>query len=243
MITIVEGDFTLPDRRPSLSTLYGSKSADEKGNNNFRGVKSRRSTICSRLMAEARTLDELRDAARALDRVVMWSHWQVPDLYASDEKSSYWNKFGMPARRPKYFTIESALSAFPAWPLGTWWMIDPGKPQAVACDCRIMLIYILKRLALMMPTLLGALTITFIVIQFVPGGPVEQMMAEARAGQRRRRQRLQGRPRQRREADRGAEEAVRLRQAGARALRRDARQLRCASTSAAASCRTRTSGS
>jgi microcin C transport system permease protein len=42
--------------------------------------------------------------------------------------------------------------------------------------------YILKRILLMVPTLLGALTITFIVIQFVPGGPVEQIMAEASAG-------------------------------------------------------------
>ena len=41
--------------------------------------------------------------------------------------------------------------------------------------------YILKRVALMVPTLLGALTITFVVMQFVPGGPVEQIMAEARA--------------------------------------------------------------
>ncbi len=47
-----------------------------------------------------------------------------------------------------------------------------------------MLSYILKRLLLMVPTLIGALTITFIVIQFVPGGPVEQIMAEARVGQR-----------------------------------------------------------
>ncbi len=46
-----------------------------------------------------------------------------------------------------------------------------------------MLSYILKRLLLMIPTLLGALTITFIVVQFVPGGPVEQLMAEARASQ------------------------------------------------------------
>jgi len=46
-----------------------------------------------------------------------------------------------------------------------------------------MLPYILKRLGLMIPTLLGVLTITFIVMQFVPGGPVEQIMAEARAGQ------------------------------------------------------------
>ena len=34
----------------------------------------------------------------------------------------------------------------------------------------------------MIPTLLGALTITFIVMQFVPGGPVEQIMAEAASG-------------------------------------------------------------
>jgi microcin C transport system permease protein len=47
-----------------------------------------------------------------------------------------------------------------------------------------MLIYFLKRLALMVPTLLGVLTITFIVIQFVPGGPVEQVLAEARASQK-----------------------------------------------------------
>ncbi|MDP1647178.1 MAG: ABC transporter permease subunit [Rubrivivax sp.] len=46
-----------------------------------------------------------------------------------------------------------------------------------------MLAYILKRILLMVPTLLGALTITFVVMQFVPGGPVEQIMAEARAGQ------------------------------------------------------------
>ena len=45
-----------------------------------------------------------------------------------------------------------------------------------------MLSYILKRLLLMVPTLLGVLTVTFVVVQFVPGGPVEQLMAEARMG-------------------------------------------------------------
>ncbi len=42
--------------------------------------------------------------------------------------------------------------------------------------------YILKRLLLMVPTLLGVLLVTFLVTQFVPGGPVEQYMAEAKAG-------------------------------------------------------------
>ncbi len=38
--------------------------------------------------------------------------------------------------------------------------------------------YILKRLLLMIPTLLGILIVTFTIVQFVPGGPVEQMVAQ-----------------------------------------------------------------
>jgi microcin C transport system permease protein len=38
--------------------------------------------------------------------------------------------------------------------------------------------YIAKRLFLMVPTLFGVLLVTFIVTQFVPGGPVEQMVAQ-----------------------------------------------------------------
>ena len=43
--------------------------------------------------------------------------------------------------------------------------------------------YILKRILLMVPTLLGVLLITFLVIQFVPGGPVDQYIAESRRTQ------------------------------------------------------------
>jgi microcin C transport system permease protein len=38
--------------------------------------------------------------------------------------------------------------------------------------------YILRRIALMVPTLLGIMLINFVVIQFAPGGPVEQVIAE-----------------------------------------------------------------
>lgn len=40
--------------------------------------------------------------------------------------------------------------------------------------------YILKRLLLMIPTLFGILVITFVITQFVPGGPVEQLTAQLR---------------------------------------------------------------
>src|SRR5215469_362332 len=40
--------------------------------------------------------------------------------------------------------------------------------------------YLIRRLLLVIPTLFGIIAINFIVIQFAPGGPVEQMMAELR---------------------------------------------------------------
>jgi peptide/nickel transport system substrate-binding protein/microcin C transport system substrate-binding protein len=126
MITIAGGTFTLPDVA-TLTSTWGSKAADEKGNNNFRGVKSPVLDHLLEVMNGAATLDELRDASRALDRVAMWHHGQVPDLYSSEERASYWNKFDMPAARPRYFSIDSALIEYPAWPLVTWWM-KPARP-------------------------------------------------------------------------------------------------------------------
>ena len=40
--------------------------------------------------------------------------------------------------------------------------------------------YLLRRLLLVVPTLLGIIVINFVVVQFAPGGPVEQMLAELR---------------------------------------------------------------
>ncbi len=40
--------------------------------------------------------------------------------------------------------------------------------------------YLVRRLLLLLPTLLGIIAINFAVVQFAPGGPVEQAIAEAR---------------------------------------------------------------
>jgi len=124
IVTIVEGDFTLPHIADLVQT-YGSKAADEKGSDNLRGVKSRAVDALLAAMSTARTLDELRDAARALDRVVMWNHWQVPELYSNEERASYWNRFGLPATRPLYYTLESSLVELPPWAVVTWWQVRP----------------------------------------------------------------------------------------------------------------------
>jgi peptide/nickel transport system substrate-binding protein/microcin C transport system substrate-binding protein len=121
LVTIVEVEFNLPDAT-GLKASYGSKAADEKGSGNTRGVKSAAVDRLLQALADASTLQELRDASRALDRVVMWNHWQVPYVYASNERSSYWNRFGMPDRRPRYFTLESPNTELLAWAVGTWWV-------------------------------------------------------------------------------------------------------------------------
>jgi microcin C transport system substrate-binding protein len=128
MVAIVEGRFTLP-QASDFAQLYGSKSADEKGNSNFRGVKSPAVDALIEAMTAATTIDELRTASRALDRVIMWNHWQVPDLYFAVLPTSWWDKFGMPATRPLYYSIDSPLDSVAQgpWPLMTWWMRDAAK--------------------------------------------------------------------------------------------------------------------
>jgi len=121
--TIVEGHYTLPSAQ-DYQQFYSSASADEKGNNNYRGVKSPAVDRILRAMSEASTLAELRDACRALDRVVMWNYWQVPQLYAANITLSHWNKFGKPAKVPRYFTVGVTIDVEPqlAWPELTWWI-------------------------------------------------------------------------------------------------------------------------
>ena len=38
--------------------------------------------------------------------------------------------------------------------------------------------YILRRIALIVPTMLGIMLLTFVMVQFAPGGPVEQLIAK-----------------------------------------------------------------
>lgn len=123
MVTIVEGDFTLPSAA-DLKVLYGAKAADEEGNNNYRGIKSRAVDAMLEAIGNAQTLEQLRDAARALDRVVMWGHFQVPDLYMNIEPVSHWNRFGVPKVQARYFAADILISGFVEfgpWPLWCWW--------------------------------------------------------------------------------------------------------------------------
>ena len=52
---------------------------------------------------------------RALDRVLAWNHYVIPEWHISKFRVAYWNKFSRPAVRPKY-----------ALGIGSWW-VDRAK--------------------------------------------------------------------------------------------------------------------
>ena len=123
MATIVEPDFQLP-AVADYADIYGSKSADVKASGNLSGVKSKAVDRALDAMRAATTLEAFRDACRALDRIVMWSYWQVPEIYKAGETLAYWNKFAMPAVRPKHFVTDLVpeLDTRFTWPLKAWWI-------------------------------------------------------------------------------------------------------------------------
>jgi len=116
-------DFTLP-AVGDLKDQYGSKGAETPGSNNFRGIRSPAVDRLLEAMEKARSIEELRDASRALDRVIMHGYYQIPALYSGTFRVSRWDRFGLPATQPKFFTIESGLEVWPVWPLMAWWSRD-----------------------------------------------------------------------------------------------------------------------
>ena len=41
-------------------------------------------------------------STRALDRVLLWGHYVIPNWHSKNFRLIYWNKFGKPAKLPAY---------------------------------------------------------------------------------------------------------------------------------------------
>ncbi|MEP6702299.1 MAG: ABC transporter substrate-binding protein, partial [Betaproteobacteria bacterium] len=127
-------DFTLP-KIGEMRDEFSSVTADQVGSDNYSGVKNPAVDHLLDAMANAKSIEALRDAARALDRVIMWNFYFIPDLFLPSYWVSYWDKFARPARMPKYYTIDSALDIWPAWAVTTWWLKEKGvREKGVRVD-------------------------------------------------------------------------------------------------------------
>ena len=132
MINLKSGDWALPNAA-DLKAALGSAAADEQASANYAGIRNKAIDGLIERMDKAKSMDELRTATRALDRVFMNEHYVVPDLYGASNRVSRWDKFGIPKVVPKYYTIATP-SDYLQWAVTAWWdkALDKAPDKAPA---------------------------------------------------------------------------------------------------------------
>ena len=85
-----------------LNANFATATADQVGSSNAAGIKD---PVVDALITEvvgATDRATLVAAARALDRVLLWGHYMIPQWYKGAHHLVYWDKFGRPALKPRY---------------------------------------------------------------------------------------------------------------------------------------------
>lgn len=80
--------------------FWGSAAADTPGSRNLPGIKNPAVDALIDKIIFAKDRDELVAASRALDRVLLWNYYVVPQWHSPYERIAYWNKFGKPDPLP-----------------------------------------------------------------------------------------------------------------------------------------------
>jgi microcin C transport system substrate-binding protein len=115
-------DMVIMSRGESLSpgneqrAYWGSQAADQIGSLNWIGIKNPAVDAMIEQIIFAKSHDDLAAATKALDRVLLWNNYVVPQWTYPFERTARWDRFSHPDPLPKY-----GASAFPVlW----WWDAD-----------------------------------------------------------------------------------------------------------------------
>jgi microcin C transport system substrate-binding protein len=79
---------------------WGSAAADQEGSSNLIGVKSPAVDKLIEKIILAKERSDLVAATRALDRVLLWNHYVVPQWHTPFDRLAVWNYYGRPAKLP-----------------------------------------------------------------------------------------------------------------------------------------------
>jgi len=99
--------------------FWGSQAADTQGSRNFAGIKDPVVDELIELVISAPTRESLVARTRALDRVLLWGHYVVPNWHIRVQRLLYWDKFARPSVTPKNGTS-----------INYWWF-DPARARAL----------------------------------------------------------------------------------------------------------------
>ncbi len=91
---------------------WGSQAADQAGTNNIVGIKNPAVDAMIDQIVFAKNRADLEAATRALDRILLWNNYVVPQWTYGKVRTARWDRFGHPENRPKY-----GRAAFPT----VWW--------------------------------------------------------------------------------------------------------------------------
>jgi len=95
---------------------WGSQAAKEPGSFNLIGISSPAVDAMIEHIIYAKNREDLVAATKALDRILLWGHYVVPQWTYGKVRSARWDRFGHPDPMPKY-----GMAAFPnVW----WWDAD-----------------------------------------------------------------------------------------------------------------------
>jgi len=101
---------------------WGSQAADVSGSRNILGIKNPAIDKLIEQVIFAKSRADLVASTRALDRVLLWNHYVVPQWNYPKQRTARWDRFGRPAELPKY-----SQSGFP----DIWWY-DADKAARIA---------------------------------------------------------------------------------------------------------------
>ena len=100
---------------------WGSQAADQPGSQNVVGIKNPAIDALIQRVIFTKDRDELVAATKALDRVLLWNHYVVPQWTYGKVRTARWDRFGQPDPLPKY-----GASGFPS----VWWWDEAKAAKA-----------------------------------------------------------------------------------------------------------------
>ncbi|MBB6469703.1 microcin C transport system substrate-binding protein [Aminobacter lissarensis] len=101
--------------------FWSSKAAAKPGSRNIMGINDPVVDALVERVIFATDRDDLLAATHALDRVLLWNYYVVPQYHRSVVWLAYWNKFGIPEKQPGFIGAD----------INSWW-IDKDKEAALA---------------------------------------------------------------------------------------------------------------
>ncbi|MFL2544166.1 MAG: extracellular solute-binding protein [Alphaproteobacteria bacterium] len=82
--------------------FWGSDAADTNGSRNVIGIKNDVIDILIEKLINAKDREDLITIAKALDRVLLWNYYVIPQWHISAYRVLYWDMFNQPKKKPKY---------------------------------------------------------------------------------------------------------------------------------------------